>query len=143
MTVLCCFPQAVLLCYDVTNYQSFQNLEDWYRLVKLTHDEDTMPTCALVGNKTDLNHMRTVRTDKHNSFATENDMCSFYMSAKTGDQVSACLYRLAADLAGVALTKPEVEVATKVVRAEIVNHARHDPSVPEDMPVEKKRCVIQ
>ncbi len=25
---------AVLLCYDITNYQSFQDLEDWYRLVR-------------------------------------------------------------------------------------------------------------
>lgn len=28
--------QAVLLCYDITNYDSFQNLEDWYRLVQQT-----------------------------------------------------------------------------------------------------------
>jgi hypothetical protein len=25
--------QAVLLCYDITNYDSFVNLEDWMRLV--------------------------------------------------------------------------------------------------------------
>lgn len=43
--------QAVLLCYDVTNYQSFQNLEDWYRLVQQTHSADSMPYVALVGNK--------------------------------------------------------------------------------------------
>jgi hypothetical protein len=43
--------QAVLLCYDVTNYQSFQDLEDWYRLVKQTFDESSMPYVALVGNK--------------------------------------------------------------------------------------------
>ena len=24
---------AVLLCYDITDYQSFQDLEDWHRLV--------------------------------------------------------------------------------------------------------------
>ena len=28
--------QAVMLCYDITNYQSFQDLEDWYRLVQRT-----------------------------------------------------------------------------------------------------------
>lgn len=43
--------QAVLLCYDVTNYQSFQDLEDWYRLVKQTHEKDSMPLVALIGNK--------------------------------------------------------------------------------------------
>ena len=25
---------AVVLCYDISNYSSFENLEDWYRLVK-------------------------------------------------------------------------------------------------------------
>ena len=30
--------QAVLLCYDITNYQTFQNLEDWFRLVRRTFE---------------------------------------------------------------------------------------------------------
>ena len=33
---------------------------------------------------------------------------------------------VAADLAGVVLTKPELEVASKVVRAEIVNHPQDE-----------------
>jgi Ras-related protein Rab-28 len=42
---------AVLLCYDITNYESFANLEDWYRLVSQTFQNGTMPYIALVGNK--------------------------------------------------------------------------------------------
>ena len=118
--------QAVLLCYDITNYQSFQNLEDWYRLVQNTFRGQQMPRVTLIGNKTDLNHLRTVKVDKHNQFADENEMFSCFMSAKTGDNVSQCFYRVAADLAGVVLTKPELEVATKVVRAEIINHPQND-----------------
>lgn len=49
--VVWCVLQAVLLCYDVTNYQSFQDLEDWFRLVKQTHEKDAMPLVALIGNK--------------------------------------------------------------------------------------------
>uniref|UniRef100_A0A7S1CBI3 Ras-related protein Rab-28 n=1 Tax=Bicosoecida sp. CB-2014 TaxID=1486930 RepID=A0A7S1CBI3_9STRA len=123
--------QAVLLCYDVTNYASFQNLEDWYRLVQQTHAADAMPYVALVGNKTDLNHMRAVKLDKHNLFSDENDMYSYFMSAKTGDSVASSFYRIAADLAGVVLTKPEIEVESKVVKAELVNHQRNDPAVEE------------
>ena len=78
------------------------------------------------GNKTDLNHLRTVKVEKHNQFADENEMFSCFMSAKTGDNVSQCFYRVAADLAGVVLTKPELEVASKVVRAEIVNHPQDE-----------------
>lgn len=44
----------MLLVYDITNYESFQNLEDWYRLVRRTFDDDRMPYVGLVGNKSTL-----------------------------------------------------------------------------------------
>lgn len=43
--------QAVVMCYDITNYDSFQNLDDWYRLVVKTFAKSTMPYVAMVGNK--------------------------------------------------------------------------------------------
>lgn len=42
---------------------------------------------ALIGNKTDLEHRRTVRIDKHTRFADQYGMSSHYVSAKTGDSV--------------------------------------------------------
>lgn len=42
---------AVLLCYDITNYESFANLEDWYRLVLKSFSQTKMPFLALLGNK--------------------------------------------------------------------------------------------
>mmetsp|Transcript_18418 Transcript_18418/g.24319 ORF Transcript_18418/g.24319 Transcript_18418/m.24319 type:complete len:232 (+) Transcript_18418:135-830(+) len=138
--------QAVLLTYDVTSYESFQNLEDWYRLVTRTFEREKMPYVALIGNKSDLNHMRAVRQDSHNQFADENDMFGFMMSAKSGDQVSACFYRIAAALSGVVLTRPELEVATEVIPAQIVAHQQHDPTVNEGKVPEytksQKNCII-
>lgn len=120
----------VLLVYDITNYQSFQNLEDWYRLVRRTFGVGNLPYVALIGNKTDLNHMRAVKLDKHNGFADENDMYSYFLSAKSGDNVSAAFYRMAADWAGVVLTKPELETASKPVKAHIVNHMQVNAPLP-------------
>ena len=66
---------AVLLCYDITNFDSFQNLEDWYRVVRRTFEKaPKMPYCALLANKCDLSHMRTVRNEVHNRFADENEL---------------------------------------------------------------------
>ena len=84
---------AVLFCYDITNYDSFANLEDWYRKVHGTYNKASgggapMPCMALLGNKVDLSHMRAVRHDHHNRFADENRMHSYMLSAKNGDQVS-------------------------------------------------------
>ena len=47
------FFQAVLLVYDVTNQNSFDNLEDWYETVKKLCEKDgsRLPHIALVANK--------------------------------------------------------------------------------------------
>ena len=43
---------AVLLVYDITNYQTFENLLDWLSIVKQDcSSKDKMPYMALVGNK--------------------------------------------------------------------------------------------
>ena len=36
----------------------------------------------------DLEHMRTVKIDKHTKYASDNGMSSHFVSAKTGDSVS-------------------------------------------------------
>lgn len=46
--------QGVLLVYDITNYQSFENLEDWFSMVKKANEEsDIQPAVFLVGNKSE------------------------------------------------------------------------------------------
>lgn len=48
----CSLTQGVLLVYDITNYQSFENLEDWFGMVKKANDEsDIQPVISLIGNK--------------------------------------------------------------------------------------------
>lgn len=54
--------QAVVMCYDITNYDSFQNLDDWYRLVVRTFAKGTMPYVAMVGNKCEANHKKKLET---------------------------------------------------------------------------------
>lgn len=137
---------AVVLVYDITNYQSFQHLEDWLFLVKRTFDKEPMPYLALMANKHDLAHIRGVKIEKHNQFADENDLYSYFVSARTGDQVQPSFFRIAADLAGVTLTKPEQEVAQKPTKAELINHQRHDPAHPEvnaeDLNKGGKCCIM-
>jgi len=137
---------AVVLTYDITNYQSFQHLEDWLYLVKRTFGKEPMPYLALAANKLDLAHIRAVKVDKQNLFAEENDLHSYSVSARTGDKVQPSFYRIAADLAGITLTKPEMEVAQKPTKAELINHVRHDQSYEEvnaeDIGKAKKCCIM-
>jgi Ras-related protein Rab-28 len=123
---------AVLLCYDITNYESFVNLEDWYRMVLKTFRDKPLPYVALVGNKNDLRHMSAVRPDQHSRFADENEMASFLMSAKNGDQVKQVFYKVAGALVGALpslSTSLESQLNNTVVSAVIIDHKRHDETV--------------
>lgn len=140
---------GVVLVYDVTNMDSFKNLEDWFELVRNTFKgKDKMPCAALVGNKMDLNHLRVVKAEKHSLFAVENGMSPFFISAKTGDKVNQMFVKIAAELAGVQLTKSELEVSDQVVTAQIVNHpnAEHSEAAQANQAnvavKDDKGCVI-
>jgi len=141
---------AVLLAYDITNAESFHNLVDWLDVVKkIFKDSPTKPYLGLLANKTDLSHMRAVNPEKHSKFAADNDMFSYYVSAKNGDNVNSTFYRVAADLAGIVLSKPEIEVQTKVVAAIVVDHAQNElKPVMGSAPVSNAQsqtsvCVLQ
>ena len=134
---------AVVLVYDITNHESFTDLEEWLQMEKKTFD-GKIPYTALVGNKTDLFHMQAVKVEKHNTFADKHGLYSYLLSAKTGDQVYNTFYRIAADLSGVVLNAEQIEVAQKVVKAEVVNYANHEPKPAAKPPAhnKKKTCSI-
>ncbi|XP_038647559.1 ras-related protein Rab-28 isoform X2 [Scyliorhinus canicula] len=176
--------QGILLVYDITNYQSFENLEDWYAVVKKVNDEsDQQPVVSLVGNKSlpadcagtsprapspasyettseedtikasqlsslpstsavDLEHIRTVKTDKHQRFCQENNISGHFVSAKTGDSVFLCFQRFAADIIGIKLNKAEIEQSQCVVKADIVNYSQ-EPVVRTVNPPRSSMCAVQ
>lgn len=134
---------AILLCYDVTNYDSFQDLEDWLRLIKQTYKKEELPLICVVGNKVDLNHISAVSKDKHNQFVDENDFGSYFVSAKTGDNVERTFFEIAAGLSNVELTTDEINAVKTVVPAPIIIHQNDE----EEKESEKKHkpsggCVV-
>lgn len=144
---------GVVFIYDITNYQSFVNIEEWMQVVKSTYSGSQLPYLALIGNKTDLYHMQAVKIEKHNTFAEQNSMYSYMVSAKTGDQVFTSFFRIAADLSGVVLSSADIESSQKVIKAEIVTYVNEEkpqtvpkkdpqPVVQEVVPKKKKKCVV-
>lgn len=112
---------AILFVYDITKLNSFDNLNDWFGMIHQIFQEDCiMPHFALVGNKGDLEHARTVKPDKHAKFALDNGMSSHFVCAKTGESVALCFQKIAGELLGIRLTRSEQETVQPVVKAEIV-----------------------
>uniref|UniRef100_A0A673KXZ9 Ras-related protein Rab-28 n=1 Tax=Sinocyclocheilus rhinocerous TaxID=307959 RepID=A0A673KXZ9_9TELE len=137
--------QGVLLVYDITNSQSFENLEDWLNMVRKANEEATQLLCVCVCVcvcVVDLEHMRTVKMEKHQRFCQENGLISQFVSAKTGDSVFLCFQRLAAEILGIKLNKAEMEQSQHVVKADIVNYSQESVARAVNPP-RSSMCNIQ
>lgn len=60
---------GALLVYDIAKYLTYENAERW--LKELQDHADANIVIMLVGNKSDLRHLRAVPTDEAKSFAGE------------------------------------------------------------------------
>uniref|UniRef100_A0A0N5A438 Ras-related protein Rab-28 n=1 Tax=Parastrongyloides trichosuri TaxID=131310 RepID=A0A0N5A438_PARTI len=111
---------GVLLVYDVTNSASFANLQDWITVTKkYTKNYEKPLHMCLVGNKTDLEHRRAVRVEKHTKLAEQYDMSSHYISAKTGDSVALVFRQTAAEIIGIQLSKTDMESDITIIQAPV------------------------
>jgi Ras-related protein Rab-1A len=78
---------GILLVYDTTNRESFQNIQTWLDDVK-KHQGDQKSALILVGNKTDLKHRKKISTDEGEELAKQLEFDAFIeTSAKSGDRV--------------------------------------------------------
>ncbi|XP_076667843.1 ras-related protein Rab-28 isoform X2 [Andrena cerasifolii] len=110
----------ILLVYDVTNNFSFDVLEEWIEKIrKLSNDDEEPPVFAVVGNKCDMEHQRSVKRDRSHKFAAENGLPYHDVSARTGEGVSLCIVTLAAQTLGVRLTKTDQDFHRPIIVAEI------------------------
>eukprot|EP01097_Dermamoeba_algensis_P005970 TRINITY_DN3758_c0_g1_i1.p1 TRINITY_DN3758_c0_g1~~TRINITY_DN3758_c0_g1_i1.p1 ORF type:complete len:188 (-),score=41.32 TRINITY_DN3758_c0_g1_i1:243-806(-) len=87
---------AAVLVYDISNKESFTNLENWVReLEQFTHDARIVK--ILVGNKLDLEAERKVTKEEASHFAEENKCKNFEVSAKTGANIESMVHTLIRD----------------------------------------------
>lgn len=78
---------GALLVYDISSASSFKNLGRW--LTELRDHTDPTVVIALVGNKSDLGHLRAVPTADAQRFAEENDLAFLETSALESVNVDA------------------------------------------------------
>lgn len=74
--------QGVILVYDVTRRDTFENISEWLKEVDIFTTKDNVIK-VLVGNKIDLEAARQVPRQEAINFARENNMLFFEASAKT------------------------------------------------------------
>ena len=144
---------VILICYDITNYQSYCDVDDWFQLIHSIYQQRNMmiklPYIALVGNKCDLLHLSAVKQDKIDSYCLSNNLPQFLVSAKTGECISTMFYKIASELTGVQINKQLMEsISNQIQIANVVNYTQHDTQVNKiDIEQEvkkssKKQCTV-
>ena len=75
----------IFLIYDISNYDSFSNIEKWYQLLdNINKDEEIF---FLVGNKIDLTEERKVKEEEAKAYADNNNFIFAEVSALNGDGI--------------------------------------------------------
>ena len=80
--------EGVLLTFDVTNIDSFNNLKDWIGSIKTNMEgKNIFLPLIIVGNKIDMEDSREINKEDAVKFASDNNYKYFETSAKTGEGV--------------------------------------------------------
>ena len=84
---------GILLIYDVTNRDSFKNLDNWLEVIENNASDNVLK--ILIGNKVDLVDDREIKKEEGQQFANRYNMQFIETSAKLDTNVSEAFETLA------------------------------------------------
>jgi signal recognition particle receptor subunit beta len=84
----------VMMVYDVTNMQSFENLEQWVQHFQTVNPGRPLCGCV-VANKTDLSERINVPVEHGQNFASAHGLEFFHASAQDNNGVTEPFHRMA------------------------------------------------
>lgn len=83
----------IIIVFDITNKNSFENLEKWYNFVKETLDIDKI-VVGIAANKNDLEEKSEVTPDEYNSFSQNYNVDVFSVSAINYSIIEEMFFKL-------------------------------------------------
>ncbi|KAL1406441.1 Rab GTPase ypt31 [Vanrija albida] len=87
---------GALLVYDIAKHSTYENVTRW--LKELRDHADQNIVIMLVGNKSDLKHLRAVSTDEAKGFASEQQLSFIETSALDASNVEAAFQNILTDI---------------------------------------------
>jgi Ras-related protein Rab-11A len=87
---------GALLVFDISKHETFKNCERW--LSELRDHADQNIVIMLVGNKTDLRHLRTVSTEEATEFAEKHNLAFIETSALDATGVDTAFQQLLTEI---------------------------------------------
>lgn len=83
---------GALLVYDIAKHSTYENVTRW--LKELRDHADANIVIMLVGNKSDLKHLRAVSTEEAKAFATEQGLSFIETSALDASNVESAFQNI-------------------------------------------------
>ena len=83
---------GALLVYDIAKHLTYENVERWLRELRDHADQNIV--IMLVGNKSDLRHLRAVPTDEAKAFAEKNNLSFIETSALDSTNVETAFHNI-------------------------------------------------
>jgi len=87
---------GALLVYDIAKHGTYVNVTRW--LKELRDHADSNIVIMLVGNKSDLKHLRAVPTEEAKSFSSENGLSFIETSALDASNVEAAFQNILTEI---------------------------------------------
>jgi Ras-related protein Rab-11A/Ras-related protein Rab-11B len=82
--------------YDISKHSTFENVERW--LKELRDHAEANIVVMLVGNKSDLRHLRAVETDEAMAFAEQHNLAFIETSALDASGVDTAFQRILTEI---------------------------------------------
>jgi len=87
---------GALLVYDIAKHLTYENVDRWLR--ELRDHADANIVIMLVGNKSDLRHLRAVPTEEAKSFAESNQLSFIETSALDSTNVETAFHNILTEI---------------------------------------------
>lgn len=119
-----------LLVYDITNYESFENITSWKKeFLERSGNENTNFPIILLGNKCDMSNERKISTAKAKEWADEEKLIYDEVSAKEDIHIDEAFIHVTRMCMGrEEYARPALPVKPLVLKP------------PEQIPAKKKKC---
>ncbi|CAK1541249.1 unnamed protein product [Leptosia nina] len=87
---------GALLVYDIAKHLSYENVERWLRELRDHADQNIL--IMLVGNKSDLRHLRSITTEEAKAFAETNGLSFIETSALDSTNVEPAFQNILTEI---------------------------------------------
>lgn len=125
---------GALLVYDIAKHLTYENVERWLKELR-DHADDNI-VIMLVGNKSDLRHLRAVPTDEARAFAEKNGLSFIETSALDSTNVEASFQHILSAIYKI-ISRRQMTDNTEV--GGVTMHSTQKVSLPQTSAVSERK----